>query len=48
MKQESVKKKKITIHTNINNNIIYKSDGIPKLIPSLFTLISTISTIWFG
>ena len=44
MKQESFKKKKITIHTNINN-MIYKSDGIPKLIPSLFTLIST---IWFG
>ena len=34
MKQESFKKKKITIHTNINN-MIYKSDGIPKLIPSL-------------
>ena len=41
MKQESFKKKKITIHTNINN-MIYKSDGIPKLIPSLLRLISTI------
>ena len=35
--EASFKKKKITIHTNINN-MIYKSDGIPKLIPSLFTL----------
>ena len=29
-----LQEEKITIHTNINN-MIYKSDGIPKLIPSL-------------